>query len=204
MVFNTTRKYAFPPEFRLGDSDILQTRTEHKILGVKIQNDLKWGAQIDQMTKKASKKIWLLRRMRQLGVDQATVINYWKSEGRCHLEFCAPVWSGGLTVAQARDLTRVQRRAVAAITGDWREDYSAACLRLGIEADLSVRRLKLCQAFAHSTATKSRHKDIFTKLDNPPQTRNGGKIWREPKCKTRRHLQSARPHLTRLLNGETA
>ena len=142
--------------------------------------------------------------MRQLGVDQATVINYWKSEGRCHLEFCAPVWSGGLTVAQARDLTRVQCRAVAAITGDWREDYSAACLRLGIEADLSVRRINLCQAFAHSTATKSRHTDIFTKLDNPPPTRSGGKIWREPRCKTRRHLQSARPHLTRLLNGETA
>ena len=69
-------------------------------------------------------------------------------------------------MAQARDLTRVQRRAVAAITGDWREEYSAACLRLGIEADLSVRRLKMCQAFAHSTATKSRHKDIFS----PAQT----------------------------------
>ena len=202
MVFNHTRKYAFPPEFKLGDDEILVTKREHKILGLKVQDDLKWSAQIEQMTRKASKKIWLLRRMKQLAVDEVTITSFWKSEGLCHLEFCAPVWSGGITVAQARDLTRVQRRAVAAITGSWREDYGAACQRLGIEADLSLRRLSLCKTFALRTATNSRHQDIFTRLDNPPNTRGGGKTWREPKCFTRRHLQSARPHLTRLLNGE--
>ena len=112
------------------------------------------------------------------------------------------LWSGGNTVAQARDLTRVQKRAVAAITGSWREDYTAACTRLGIEADLGSRRRKLCRTFAQKTATNSRHQDLFTKLDNPPNTRGGGKVWREPKCKTRRHLQSARPYLTRLLNSD--
>ena len=142
--------------------------------------------------------------MKQLGVDDKTVINYWKSEGRCHLEFCAPVWAGGITQAQARDLTRVQRRAVAAITGSWQEDYKTACLRLGIEADLSARRRTLCKAFALKTATKSRHQDLFTRLDNPNQTRSGGKTLREPHCRTRRHLQSARPHLTRLLNGKSS
>ena len=34
MVFNPTRKYAFSPEFRLGDSNILQTTNTHKILGL--------------------------------------------------------------------------------------------------------------------------------------------------------------------------
>ena len=32
--------------------------------------------------------------------------------------------------------------------------------------------------------------------------RGGGKTWRELPCFTRTHLQSAGPHLTRLLNGE--
>ena len=204
MVFNATRIHAFSPEFRLGTSEILQTKSTHKILGLQVQSDLKWGAQIEQMTKKASKKIWLLRRMKQLGVDDKTVINYWKSEGLCHLEFCAPVWAGGITQAQARDLTRVQRRAVAAITGSWQEDYKTACLRLGIEADLNARRLTLCKTFALKTATKSRHQDLFTRLDNPNQTRSGGKTWREPPCRTRRHLHMARPHLSRLLNGESS
>ena len=90
MVFNPTRKYAFSPEFRLGDSNILQTTNTHKILGLKVQSDFGWGDQILQMTKKASKTIWLLRRMKQMGINEKTIVNYWKSEGRCHLEFCAP------------------------------------------------------------------------------------------------------------------
>ena len=91
-----------------------------------MQSNFGWGEQITQMTKKASKTIWLLRRMKQLGIDEQTITNYWKSEGRCHLEFCAPVWSGAITVAPARDLARVQKRAVAAITGSRREEYGAA------------------------------------------------------------------------------
>ena len=196
MVFNPTKSYAFSPTFKLGDSETLQVTDCHKILGLKIQSNFGWGEQITQMTKKASKTIWLLRRMKQLGIDEQTITNYWKSEGRCHLEFCAPVWSGAITVAQARDLARVQKRAVAAITGSWREEYGAACTRLGLEEDLGARRLRLCHSFAQKTATTSRHQDLFRWLYNPHNTRSGGKKWREPPCKTRRHLQSARPFLT--------
>ena len=55
--------------------------------------------------------------MRQLGVDQLTIASYWKSEGMCHLEYCSPVYTGALTKLHQRDLARVHRRAVAAITG---------------------------------------------------------------------------------------
>ena len=167
-----------------------------------IQDDLKWDAQVKQMTEKASSKIWLLRRMKQIGLDEPTITNYWRAEGLVHLEMCAPVWAGGLTQGQEQQLQRVARRAVAAITGPTREDYSATCLRLGLEPDLGVRRLQLCRRFATRTATNSRHQDLFSKLENPHSTRGGGKVWREPPCRTRRHLLSARPHLTRILNGE--
>jgi len=110
MVFDNTRKYAFAPQFKIGTSETLQVNSELKVLGVFIQSDLKWGAQIKHMTNKASKNIWLLRRMKQLGVVQQTITNYWKTEGRCHLEASAPVWSGGITTSQKRDLFRVQRR----------------------------------------------------------------------------------------------
>ena len=202
MVFNNSKKHAFAPDFQLGDSEILKTYTELKILGVMIQDDLKWDAQVNQMAKKASGKIWLLRRMKQLGVDEGTITTYWKSEGLVHLEYNAPVWSGGLTLGQERQLQTVARRVVAAITGPTREEYITSCQRLGLEPDLATRRLQLCRRFANRTATNSRHQDLFVPLDNPHCTRGGGKTWREPPCRTRRHLQSAKPHLTRLLNGE--
>ena len=53
-----------------------------KLLGFMIQNDLRWEAQVAHMVTKASKKIWLLRRMRQLGVDEKTITTYWVMEGR--------------------------------------------------------------------------------------------------------------------------
>ena len=167
-----------------------------------VQDDLGWDAQIKMMCQKASSKIWLLRRMKQLGVDEPTITSYWRSEGIPHLEYCAPLWSGGLNLGQERQLQTVARRAIAAITGPTREDYTDTCRRLGLEPDLRVRRLQLCRRFAHRTATRSRHQDLFCRQENTHSTRSGGKAWREPPCRTKRHLNSAKPHLTRLLNGE--
>ena len=205
MLFNPSKKYAFPPEFQMGpeSDENLTVKNVHKILGVHVQNDLRWNAQVEHMVKKASKKIWLLRRMRQMGVDQRTIATYWKSEGLCHLEYCSPVYSGALTKQQERDLARVHRRAVTAITGvhSRGEEFVETCQRLGLEDDLSQRRIRLARIFARRTAEKSRHRDLFTRLENPPNTRSGGKTWRDPPCRTQRHLRSARPYLTRLLNG---
>ena len=185
-------------------SEVLTTHKELRILGVMVQGDLGWDAQVKFMIEKASNKIWQLRRMKQLGVDESTITTYWRSEGLVHLEYCAPLWSGGLNLGQERALQTVARRAVAAITGPTREEYTDTCRRLGLEPDLAARRLQLCRRFALRTATRSRHQDLFTKLDNPHITRGGGKVWREPPCRTKRHLHSALPHLTRLLNGENS
>ena len=51
MVFNATRKYAFPPDFKLGDSLTLELKESHQILGVQVQTDFKWADQITHMTK---------------------------------------------------------------------------------------------------------------------------------------------------------
>ena len=203
MIFNKSRKLAFSPEFTLGSSGILEVKKTLKILGVHIQEDLKWGAQIENMVKKASKRIWLLRRMKKLGVDEQTMTNYWRSEGLVHLEAASAVWTGGITRAQQGDLSRVQRRAVAALTGRHTrgEEYAGICARLGLESDLVARRRRLATTFARRTAmgTKSRHKDLFTRLPGGMRTRSG-RTWQEPVCRTRRYLNSAVPYLTRLLN----
>ena len=201
MVCNPSRKLVFPPEFTIGPSEVLEVKSTLKILGIQVQHDLKWNAQVEQMTKKASSKIWMLRRMKQLGVDENTICHYWKAEGRVHLEAASAVWGSGLTVRQAQDLQRVEHRAVAAFTS-WREDPALSCLRLGLQP-LAARRLKLAKTFAKRTVEKSRHKDIFTRIENPYPGRGGvRREWREPQCRTKRHLQSAVPFLTRLLNGQ--
>ena len=106
-----------------------------------------------------------------------------------------------LTVQQKRHLQRVEHRAVAAFS-EKRGDPVISCSRLGLEP-LEERRRKLCMKFAKSTVEKSRHGDMFKKLEKPHQSRgNVNREWREPTCHTKRHLKSALPYLTRLLNGE--
>ena len=67
-----------------------------------------------------------------------------------HLEYCSPVYSSALTKQQQQDLARVHRCVVAAITGTYArgEEFEEICSRLGLEADLGQRRLRLAERFA--------------------------------------------------------
>ena len=68
------------------------------------------------MARRATRTTWVLRRMRALGVDQGSLVTYWKADGPVHLELVCPVWHSGLTTQQSRDLDRAQRVAMVAIT----------------------------------------------------------------------------------------
>ena len=200
MLFTRSTKYSFPPEFSLNNHDILEVKKEHRILGIILQDDLRWSSQVEQMVSRATKTTWVLRRMRALGVDQRTLVAYWKAEGRVHLELACPVWHPGLTTSQSRDLDRAQRVAMAAITGRWEPSHSQQLLQLGLEP-LGPRRVKLCRTFAKRTAENSRHMDLF--IPTGARTRKGKKTktYRETSSRTETHFKSPVPYLTRLLNG---
>ena len=200
MNFSRSKKYAFPPEFSIGSTQVLEVKKVQRILGIQVQDDLRWTAQVGEMVRKATRTIWVLRRMRALGVDQATLVAYWKAEGRVHLELACPVWHSGLTTQQSRDLDRAQRVAMAAITGHWEPSHSRQRQDLGLE-DLSARRTKLCETFGKRTAQDSRHMDIFTLSGAQVRPGKATKAYRKPFCRTSAHFNSAVPYLTRQLNG---
>ena len=45
MLFSRSRTFAFPPEFTVGKTDILEVKKTLRVLGVLIQDDGKWVAQ---------------------------------------------------------------------------------------------------------------------------------------------------------------
>ena len=201
MKFSRSRSYDFPMEYTLGSPTILEERTTLKILGIQIQSNLRWNEQVNQMISRASKTSWVLRRMRALGVDKWTLVEYWKTEGRVHLEMACPVWHSSLTLAQARSLERCQRVAMAAIVGHWAPSLTDQLQDLGLER-LESRRVQICKRFAHTTATKSRHKDIFTvAASRLPRPGKVSRVYREPLARTAMYRRSAVPYLTRLLNS---
>jgi hypothetical protein len=203
MVFTRSRKYDFPPEFLLGDTEFLAEKEEATILGVKVQSSLRWDSQVQHMVAKASNTVWTLRRMKSLGVDIPTLTKFWQSEGRVHLESQAPLWHSSLTLAQSRALARAQRVAMAAITGRWHPSHSQQLEELSLEP-LLTRRTRLCRRFAERTATRSRHTSMFTLAGagvTVTMRSKGRRVYREPLCRTATYYRSAVPYLTRLLNS---
>ena len=151
------------------------------------------------MVRKATRTTWVIRRMKALGVDRDTLVALWKAEGRVHLELACPVWHSDLTVAQAQDLDRAQRVAMAAIAGRWEPSHTRQLAELSLER-LGPRRIQICRAFARRTAQNSRHKDMFTETGSLMRKGKISKTYREKISRTATHYNSPLPYLTRLLN----
>ena len=201
MKLNFSRKYDFPLEAKFG-SETLQQVNQMRILGITVTSDLKWQENTDQIVKRAMSRIWILRRMKQLGVGERTLADVWAKEGRSLLELAVPAWHSSLTSKQSAAIERCQRVAVATISGTgWRE-YDATLGRLGLTR-LDARREKLCRAFATRTVARSRHQDLFPRREgHSHNTRRAGAAFQEIACRTRRRYRSARPYLIRLLNKQ--
>ena len=156
------------------------------------------------ISSKASKAVWTLRRIKNLGVDTATLTQFWRTEGRVQLEYQVPLWHSSLTVAQSKSLARAQRVAMAAITGLWHPSHSEQLAELSLEP-LDTRRTGLYRRFAKRTATQSRHMDLFSLESagvNVTTMRAEMGIYREPTCRMATYYKSAVPYLTRLCNSK--
>ena len=56
--------YPAPPPINIG-STMIERVTKFKLLGVTVQNDLKWNAHVSTIVKKASKRIYFVRACRK-------------------------------------------------------------------------------------------------------------------------------------------
>ena len=112
MKFSKLNSKDFPVEIKLDDS-ILNERNKVTILGVVITSDLRWDANTEHICKKANKNLWIMRRMKALGMDPFIILDYYYKEIRVHLEYAVPVWHSGLTIKLSNDIERVHRVAVS-------------------------------------------------------------------------------------------
>jgi hypothetical protein len=198
MLFNTSNKNDFSPELKI-DGVLLEVVKELKLLGVIITSDLKWHRNTENITKKAYKRLWILKRLKQMGASTKTLIDIYAKHVRSVLEFAAVVWSSSLTKENIMTIERVQKSAFAVIIGSRYESYEEACVKLNMET-LSKRREKLSLKFA----TKSYEHEIHTKWFVPNQgeaiTRSEKPFLNHVQGRTERLLKSAIPYLTTLLN----
>ena len=92
----------------------LEKTKESKYLGVYIENDLRWNAQVNYARSKASKVLNFLKR-NFYHTSQSTKEKLYKTLVRPHLDYAMSAWDP-LTAKNIKDLERVQWPPIPALS----------------------------------------------------------------------------------------
>ena len=198
IYFNTARKFDFPPEFSFSSGEYLEVLDSYKLVGVVISKDLRWEENTQAIYMKSMKRMWLLRRLKQVDLEVEIICDFYIKEIRSIAEFGAVIWNSGLTKGQVKLLEKIQRIALKIYLGDKYYNYTHARSVFKLPL-LSDRRLTLCTNFAVKLYKSSRSKDFFTHSEPTVNTRNK-KLVVETPSNSKRAFNAPHKYLARLVN----
>jgi hypothetical protein len=160
MPFNFSKKFDFLPQLHFPECDPLEVIYETRLLGVIITSNLSWSSHVNDISKRATQKLWVIIRFKSLGGTTDQLLTVYQTSVRSTLEFAAPVFHSGLTKDQSRQIEMVQKKAFAVILGRNYTSYETALDLLKLER-LDTRRSNLCYSFALKCAKSERHISMF-------------------------------------------
>ena len=130
--FSKSRKWDFPPDLSFADGTEIECVPVVKLVGVMVSQDLKWAQNTSYICKKARKKLWILRRMKNMALDKFQLFDVYIKEIRSILEMAVPVWHSSLTKQQSSDIERIQKVAFRIILNNY-INYRLACTKFNTE-----------------------------------------------------------------------
>ena len=198
MIFNPCINTDFMPEILVEDHE-LEVVDEIRLLGLIIRSDLKWISNTANIVAKANKRLWILRRLSNLGAKDIDLIEIYTKQIRSVLELAVPAWQGGLTQAEKRDIERVQRCACNIILGSEYQSYNTALRTLGLET-LESRRVKLTLKFGLKSEKHTKFQNWFKPTTKLYNTRLDKFKYCSVRANRARFEKSPLSFLTRLLN----
>ena len=210
MIFNQARIRDFMPEVRV-EGNTLDVVDEVKLLGVVITRDLKWTKNTESICKTAYSRMWMIRRLKELGADEMDLKEVFEKQIRSVLEFGTPVYTAGLTSDDSQNIERVQRTAASIILAENYTSYGEALEELSLDR-LAERRMTICTDFAKKALKHDKFSTWFVKNEvkvNTKVERTCKEIIVEPTFKpvqtrTKRFRKSPISFLTSLLNEQTS
>ena len=178
------------------DDQQLELVTSHKVLGLVIQNNLKWNNHIESIVTKGSKRLHILRVLRRGGVEINDLITTYTALIRSLLEYCCVVWHHALPSYLSQELERVQKRALNP------NPYSEALQLLNLRT-LDKRRNELCVKTLEKISRGGplvKHLPMTSQHMHHYQTRGAYK-YVLPKCRTERLRRSFFPSTSLAVNN---
>ncbi len=113
MIVSFRRDIEQPPPTLVVENISLERIESHKVLGLTIQNNLKWDLHISEIiVTKASKRLHILRVLKRSGVSPFHLLRVYFALIRSLLEYCCLVWHSSLTINLSDKIERVQKRTM--------------------------------------------------------------------------------------------
>ena len=124
MIF-TRSKTDFATRLSLNNTKLDQI-SEAKVCGVWLTEDLKWGKNTKEITKKAFSRMSILTKLKYVGVPTEDLLDVYVLFVRSLTEYCSVVWHSRLTIELVNQLERIQRTCLKVILGDNYCSYNEA------------------------------------------------------------------------------
>ena len=140
-IISFRRNIEYPPSFLTAEGINLERIQSYKLLGLTIQNNMKWDLDIEEIVTKASKRIHILRVLKRSEVLHSHLLRVYFTLIRSLLEYCCPVWHSSLPVKLSNKIERVQKRSMRIIYPELSYD---AALDQAKCSTLRARRDSMC------------------------------------------------------------
>ena len=154
MCFNNSHQH--PGNLTIGDKPVSFVM-EAKVLGLWIQNNLKWDK---HMLTKANRKLFMLRSLKRVGFSLEELRIVFNGYVRPVLEYGDVIWHSSITAKHTHTVESIQKRACKIILDNSYNSYESACLSLGLDS-LAGRRGAHCRRFADGLVDNPRTKDLL-------------------------------------------
>ena len=198
MLFNPTTALDFQPDFVI-DGHHLKLLEETRTLGLIVRSDLKWTSNTLYIVKKANQRLWLIKRLKNLGAARTDLVDVFTKQIRSVLEFGAPVWQSSITQQEKTDIERVQKSFCKIVLGHEYGSYKSALEVLELE-NLDSRRIILCLNFALKAENRKKFQHWFKPNLKNSITRLKPSKYIPVAAKHARFEKSPLSYLTELLN----
>ena len=94
------------------NGNVFEILKSAKILGVTVRNDLKWIDHVDDITMKASRRIYLLKQLKRAGIDRKSLILFYCACKRSVLKYTCKAFHTNLPAYLSDQIERVQKRVL--------------------------------------------------------------------------------------------
>lgn len=171
-----------------------------KILGVTVSNNLLWNYHINDVIRKANKRLYFIVLLKRARLPEDDIILFYCTCIRPVLEYCAPVFHHSLSKYLSDDLERVQKRVLSILSPG--NSYQHNMEKFQIPT-LQSRRQDLCDNLFTKIICEKTHnlRNLLPPEHQPIYDFRHKRIFNVARSKTRRYQKTFIPMMCNLFNN---